>query len=116
MVLGFLFRYAVSMATEFQKSVWKALEQIPRGRVTSYGEIARYLGKPRAVRAVGTAVGKNPNAPKVPCHRVVPVSGKIGNYSGEGGALTKIKLLKKEGLHLQDGKVMGLEECFYSFV
>ena len=100
--------------TPFQQSVWKALDIIPKGKVTTYGEIAKFL-KTKAVRAVGTAVGKNPNAPKCPCHRVIPSTGKIGNYSGEGGTATKIQLLESEGVKIIDGKVENLEEKFFRF-
>ena len=100
--------------TLFQEEVYKALAMIPKGSVTTYGAIARYLGT-NAVRAVGTAVGKNPNAPAVPCHRVVPSSGKIGNYSGEGGVDTKIKLLEDEGVVIKDGKVSAFKEHMYNF-
>ena len=104
------------MGTEFQKLVWKALDKIPKEKVTTYGEIAKHLGKPRAFRAVGTAVGKNPNAPAVPCHRVVPASGKIGNYSGKNGIKGKIKLLKKEGIEIEKGKVRNFEKVFFNMV
>jgi len=100
--------------TPFQQKVYSALELIPEGCVTTYGTIASYLGT-KAVRAVGTAVGKNPNAPQVPCHRVVPSSGKIGNYSGEGGISTKISLLKEEGVDIRDGKVLDFEKCLFTF-
>lgn len=103
------------MATIFQQSVWDALKKIPKGKVTTYGEIARYLGKPRAVRAVGTAVGKNPNAPRIPCHRVVPTTGKIGNYSGPGGTATKVSLLQKEGVQIEKNKVSDLVGVMYIF-
>lgn len=96
----------------FQQSVWKALDMIPKGKVTTYGEIAKFL-KTNAIRAVGTAVGKNPNAPKCPCHRVVRSTGKIGNYSGEGGAVTKIQLLESEGVKILNGKVINLEGNFF---
>ncbi|MEI7653542.1 MAG: MGMT family protein [bacterium] len=89
-----------SKATDFQKSVWLALLQIPRGSVVSYGEIARRIGRPKAVRAVGTAVGSNPFAPAVPCHRVIRSDGKIGKYSGTGGTEGKRKLLKVEGVNM----------------
>ncbi len=102
------------MATSFQKAVWAAISQIPRGQVTTYGLIARHLGT-KAVRAVGTAVGKNPYAPEVPCHRVVPASGKIGNYSGEGGVGRKIVLLKEEGVEVKEGKVVRFEEVLFTF-
>ena len=100
--------------TPFQEEVYKALKKVPKGPVTTYGAIAKYLGT-KAVRAVGTAVGKNPNAPTVPCHRVVPSSGKIGNYSGEGGVDTKIKLLEDEGVVIKDGKIIAFEHCMYNF-
>ena len=102
------------MPTSFQENVYKALEKIPKGSVTTYGAIANYLGT-KAVRAVGTAVGKNPNAPQVPCHRVVPNSGKIGNYSGEGGVSTKIRLLKEEGVDVKDGKIVAYQHHLFTF-
>jgi methylated-DNA-[protein]-cysteine S-methyltransferase len=91
---------------EFNKKVWAALKLIPRGKVTTYKEIAKYLGRPKAARAVGNACGKNPNAPRVPCHRVVRSDGRIGGYAG--GIKKKIELLKKEGVRVKRGKV---EDC-----
>jgi len=102
------------MPTPFQQQVWDAIAKIPKGEVTTYGEIADYLGT-KAVRAVGTAVGKNPNAPKVPCHRVVLSNGKIGNYSGEGGVARKIALLEEEGVEVREGKIVGFEERLFRF-
>jgi len=99
--------------TPFQREVWRAITLIPAGRVSSYGEIARYLGKPGAVRAVGTAVGKNPFAPEIPCHRVVPSDGRIGNYSGGEGVRTKIALLEKEGVEVREGKIVDFKRLFY---
>ncbi len=83
-------------ATSFQKRVWKTLLTIPRGEVRTYAWIAQKIGRPKAVRAVGNAVGKNPLAPAVPCHRVVRTDGLLGGYSGRGGVQAKRKLLKKE--------------------
>lgn len=103
------------MTTSFQESVWEAIKQIPRGKVTTYSAIARHLGKPKAVRAVGTAVAKNPYAPQVPCHRVVPQTGKIGKYSGQDGTQGKIRLLEDEGVSIVAGSVDGFYECFYDF-
>ena len=102
------------MPTPFQDEVFKALLKIPKGRVTTYGEIARYLNT-KAVRAVGSAVGKNPNAPAVPCHRVVPNTGKIGNYSGEGGVETKRALLREEGVLVVDDKLLNFKDILYTF-
>jgi AraC family transcriptional regulator of adaptative response/methylated-DNA-[protein]-cysteine methyltransferase len=66
--------------TNFQISVWKALLDIPPGRVASYSEVATAIGNPRAARAVGLAAGANPVAFLIPCHRVIQQSGKIGGY------------------------------------
>lgn len=93
------------MPTAFQQEVWAAIAKIPRGKVTTYAAIAQQIGRPQAVRAVGTAVGKNPNAPEVPCHRVVRSDGTIGEYSGLGGRAAKIQLLQQEGVHVQSGVV-----------
>jgi O-6-methylguanine DNA methyltransferase len=101
--------------TKFREDVWGSLKKIPRGRVTTYGEIAMFLKKPRAFRAVGTAVAKNPDVPKVPCHRVVNSDGKIGQYSGKGGVGGKIKILKLEGLEFENGKVKNFEKVLYRF-
>jgi len=68
--------------TPFQRTVWQALLQIPAGRTLSYGELARTLGAPRAVRAVGAAVGRNPVSVVVPCHRVIGQDGSLTGYAG----------------------------------
>jgi len=85
--------------TEFQKSVWNALRKIPSGKTKSYGEIARQIGNPKAVRAVGGACGANPIPVLIPCHRVLAANGKIGGFSG--GLNRKRKLLAREGVSLQ---------------
>ncbi|MHB0977876.1 MAG: methylated-DNA--[protein]-cysteine S-methyltransferase [Minisyncoccota bacterium] len=87
--------------TEFQKKVWGALVRVPRGTTITYKELSKKIGRPKAVRAVANAVGANPCAPTVPCHRVVRNDGSLGGYSGKGGIKTKIKLLKKEGLNFK---------------
>ena len=87
----------ISKYPAFQQKVWLACASIPKGEVRTYGWIAQKIGKPGASRAVGTALGKNPFAPVIPCHRVVRSDGSLGGYSGEGGLKTKASLLKKEG-------------------
>jgi methylated-DNA-[protein]-cysteine S-methyltransferase len=67
--------------TDFQQQVWRALLQIPMGRLDTYGEIARKLGRPTAARAVGAAVGRNPIAIIVPCHRIVGRDGSLTGYA-----------------------------------
>lgn len=84
----------------FQQSVWKACATIPKGQVRTYGWIAKKIGKPGAARAVGMALGKNPFAPIVPCHRVVGADGRMTGYSGAGGIEAKRRLLKTEGVPL----------------
>ena len=86
--------------TKFQIKVWKYLITIPKGQIRTYLDIAKAIKKPKAVRAVANAVGKNPYAPKVPCHRVIRSDGGLGGYSGPGGIKTKKKLLKKEGIFI----------------
>ena len=86
--------------TKFQLKVWSYLRKIPRGNLKTYSQVAKAIGKPRAVRAVANAIGKNPNAPKIPCHRVIRSDGSLGGYSGRGGIKTKRFLLKKEGIRL----------------
>lgn len=85
--------------TEFQMSVLKALRQIPYGETTSYADIAERIGRPKAVRAVGAANGRNPIPIIVPCHRVI---GSHGDLTGFGGGLdTKEALLRLEAEHSQ---------------
>ena len=86
--------------TNFQLKVWNYLKKIPRGKVKTYSEVAKAIGKPLAVRAVANAIGKNPLAPEIPCHRVIRSDGSLGGYSGKGGIKTKRLLLKKEGITL----------------
>ena len=83
--------------TPFEREVLNALREIPLGEVLTYGEVARKLGRPRAARAVGGACARNPVPIIIPCHRVVPASGGLGNYSGGAGSRTKVAILAKEG-------------------
>lgn len=80
--------------TDFQKTVWRALLEIPSGNTTSYSAIAKEINRPKAWRAVGSAVGSNPISLLIPCHRVIPVSGKTGNY--RWGSDRKQALLETE--------------------
>ena len=84
--------------TAFQQSVWQALLEIPSGETTSYGRLSQHIGKPAAVRAVGSAVGRNPVSVIVPCHRVVGGDGSLTGYAG--GLDRKTALLKLEGATL----------------
>jgi O-6-methylguanine DNA methyltransferase len=84
---------------EFERAVWAKALEIPRGEVRPYGWIAAEIGRPKAVRAVGTALGHNPVPLVVPCHRVVRTDGTIGRYS-LGGPSVKRRVLAAEGLDL----------------
>ena len=86
--------------TKFQIQVWKYLKKIPKGQTRTYLDVAKAINRPKAVRAVANAIGKNPYAPKVPCHRVIRSDGSLGGYSALGGVKTKKKMLKKEGFLL----------------
>ncbi|NUM43875.1 MAG: methylated-DNA--[protein]-cysteine S-methyltransferase [Anaerolineales bacterium] len=89
--------FDIHALTPFQQQVLLAALQIPRGQVYTYADIARKIGNPKAVRAVGQALGRNPVPIVIPCHRVVAANGKLGGYSGGGGLATKRKLLVLEG-------------------
>ena len=82
--------------TKFQLKVWNYLKKIPKGKVKTYKQVAKGIGMPKAARAVANACGKNPYAPKIPCHRVIRSDGGIGGYSGRGGIRQKLKLLRSE--------------------
>ena len=83
--------------TPFERKVLELLRTVPPGEVITYGDLARKLGRPKASRAVGQVCAKNPAIIVVPCHRVVPAAGGVGNYGGTGGPATKRRLLEKEG-------------------
>ncbi len=86
----------LSAGTPFQQAVWQALLKIPFGKTISYGELSSSMGKPLAVRAVGTAIGHNPISIVVPCHRVIGANGSLTGYAG--GLHRKAIFLKLEGI------------------
>lgn len=94
------------------KECYELLSQIPKGKITTYKEVAKALNS-KAYRAVGSLIGKNPNAPKVPCHRVVTSSGLLGGYAF--GIDKKIEILQSEGVNIKDGKVESFKEIIYKF-
>lgn len=98
--------------TDFRDRCYRALKQVPRGKVTTYAALARALGS-RAHRAVGTAMRLNENAPKIPCHRVVRSNGELGGYAG--GLQKKIRLLRSEGIPIRNGRVQELDRHLYRF-
>jgi O-6-methylguanine DNA methyltransferase len=93
-------RYDLSACSPFQRAVLAKTAEIPRGEVRSYGWVAREIGQDAAVRAVGTALGRNPVPVLIPCHRVVRSDGRIGNYGL--GPSVKVRLLTTEGVDLDE--------------
>lgn len=81
---------------EFNRRVYEAALAIPPGETLTYGEVATRIGEPGAARAVGVALGQNPFAPIVPCHRVLAAGGRTGGFSAEGGVETKLRMLTIE--------------------
>ncbi len=96
--------------SDFAKRCYSLLRKVPRGRVTTYGELAKAM-KTKGFRAVGMVLNKNPFAPEVPCHRVVMGSGFIGGFAF--GVEKKIKLLKAEGVVTKNGKVIDFDKLFF---
>ena len=82
--------------TDHDRAVWRAMREIPAGATRSYGEVARDIAS--SPRAVGNACGRNPIPIVIPCHRIVGAGGRLGGYSGQGGAETKRFLLRLEGV------------------
>lgn len=96
------------VGTQFERAVWARLRQVPWGEVVSYGQLAAAVGRPQAVRAVGRAVGRNPWAVVLPCHRVVGADGRLVGYGG--GVDLKAALLELEG-HQVDRRRLRLRCC-----
>ncbi len=94
---AFELNLATHWGTPFQRRVWQALTQIPFGQTSSYGQIAHAIGNPKAVRAVGAAIGQNPHSIVVPCHRVLGANGSLTGFAG--GLHRKQYLLHHEALH-----------------
>jgi methylated-DNA-[protein]-cysteine S-methyltransferase len=99
----------------FDEKVWELMKSIPRGRVTTYGLIARKLNT-KAYRAVGNACRRNPYAPQVPCHRVVKSDGSIGGFGGKTSGKTvqkKIQLLRRENVDVKNGKIADFKKVLF---
>ncbi len=96
---------------DFDDAVLHLVKQIPMGRVTTYGALAKALGKPKAARAVGGALNKNPDPVRVPCHRVVRSDGSVGGYVL--GAERKIELLDSEHILVKNRKIRSLKDFLF---
>ena len=93
------------MRNIFFEKVYKMTKKIPKGKVATYGQLARLSGSPKAGRAVGMAMKKNPDLSSIPCHRVVASNGSLRGYSAGKVISTKRKILMKEGFIFQNDKV-----------
>ena len=100
--------------TGFFASVYEVLRTVPRGRVVTYGQIARAIGAPRMARQVGYALHVNPEPGIIPCHRVVNREGRLSGAFAFGGLQAQQKLLEAEGVEVIGGAV-DLDKCGYRF-
>ena len=96
-----------------EKRIYKKLLKVPKGRVTTYGELAKAVGMKNGQRIVGQVMNKNPYPGLIPCHRVILSSGKIGGYAY--GEKIKTNMLACEGIKIDNGKVLDLKKKLYKF-
>jgi methylated-DNA-[protein]-cysteine S-methyltransferase len=95
------------------KKIYKKLLEVPKGKVTTYGELAKSIGFKNGQRAVGKIMNQNPYPVIIPCHRVVKSDGKIGGYAY--GDVIKSNMLIGEGIKIKNGKILDLENVIYRF-
>ncbi len=102
---------------EFRDIVYEICSRIPKGKVSTYKEIAKAARNTKAYRAVGRALKNNPYAPAVPCHRVVKSDGNIGGYFGDNpkNIRAKIKILKSEGVKIKNNKIVDFDDKLFRF-
>lgn len=94
--------------------VYTTIKKIPKGKVATYGQIARLVGSPKAARAIGLFMRTNPDAPRTPCHRVVASDGDLTGYAGTGGIAMKKKMLRAEGVQFKGEKVDLIQSLWQS--
>ena len=102
------------MKLSFTHAVYAVVKKIPKGKVTTYKEIAKAM-KTKAYRAVGQALRCNPYAPEVPCHRVVASDGSLGGFAGRMNSRKKIMMLKKEGIRVKQGTIADFQKKMHRF-
>ena len=96
-----------------EQKIYKKLLEVPKGKITTYGELAKAVGLKNGQRVVGKIMNKNPYPVIVPCHRVVMSTGKVGGYAY--GENIKTKMLNDEGIQIKNGKILDLENRVYRF-
>lgn len=105
-------RQRLHRSENFTEECYRLLGKVPKGYVTTYKDLAEALGS-RGYRAVGNAMNRNANAPKIPCHRVVKSSGEVGGYAL--GTAAKVKLLRSEGVKIKNNSVVELGKFLFKF-
>jgi methylated-DNA-protein-cysteine methyltransferase related protein len=95
--------------SNFNNKVYRVVQKIPIGKVMTYGQVARRLGKPKAAQAVGKALHNNPNSEKIPCHRVVNYLGRIAKHYAFGGGIAQRKKLIAEGIEFKGKNHINLK-------
>ena len=96
-----------------EQKIYKKLLEVPKGQITTYGELAKAVGLKNGQRVIGKIMNKNPYPVIVPCHRVVMSTGKIGGYAY--GEQIKTKLLNDEGIKIENGKIKDFEKNVFRF-
>jgi len=96
-----------------EQQVYKKLTEVPQGKVTTYGELAKAVGLKNGQRIIGQIMKKNPYPAIIPCHRVVNSDGKVGGYAY--GVDIKTNMLQKEGIKIQNGKIFDWHKKFHKF-
>ncbi len=91
--------------TAFAQRVFAAVSRIPKGKTATYSQIAKAAGSPKAARAVGNILARNPHPIKVPCHRIIRADGSVRGYLGKKDSVRKTRLLEKEGVKIRNEKV-----------
>lgn len=97
--------------TNFQKRVYSLIKKIPKGRISTYGQIAKVLGCPDSARLIGRILNQNPQLIKIPCHRVVRSDGQIGGY--KLGIKKKKSLLQKEGIKIKGNEILNFNKLMF---
>ena len=98
---------------KLEEKVYKKLLEVPKGKITTYGEIAKAIGLKNGQRVIGKIMNKNPYPVIVPCHRVIKSDGKIGGYAW--GEKVKAKMLLNEGIKIKNGKILDVEKSIHRF-
>lgn len=98
---------------KLEEKVYKKLLEVPKGKITTYGNLAKAIGLKNGQRVIGKIMNKNPYPVIVPCHRVIKSDGKIGGYAW--GEKVKTKMLSNEGIKIKNGKILEVEKSIYRF-